>query len=244
MKTVKIILLLAAVLIRFLTTPAYSQGLPLFLHSGGVDPTTEGFTLLRLGNPTLNPVIGDLGLNAWSIHQGSLSDIAQYSQTLTTQEQGDAANGWIFSLTVRALPPFRQPSFGTFGSFSDGAKTYSLLLGAQPSGDPLVQFGNVQYSLTGGGSGYHNYQLRYQPVIGSASLWIDGTEKLTGLTGASTSSGVKFLWGGGQNPYGTLAANWNEASFTIIPEPSTLALLGLGGWFLAASLIRRRRLTL
>ena len=107
--------------------------------------------------------------------------------------------------------------------------------------DPIVRFGDTRYTLNGGGSGYHNYQLRYDGGVGLATLWIDGTERLTGLTATIGGGPQNFSWGGGQNPYGTLAANWSEASFTIVPEPSSLVLLGLGGSFLFTRLARKSR---
>ena len=79
------------------------------------------------------------------------------------------------------------------------------------------------------------------PCARFASLWVDGAEKLSGLAPIETLGPQRFSWGGGQNPYGTLAANWSKASFTIVPEPSFLALCLTGGIILANRLIQRRR---
>jgi hypothetical protein len=219
----------------------HGQGTLIAQHRGAADPTNEGFTLLRGGNPSLTPVMGDLGLNAWSVNLNSQGDIAVYSKTLTAQQQADAAaSGWILSLTLRVLQPFNSPNYGIAGDFYTGTKYFSLLFGAESDGDPIVRVGGIEYDLDGAGSGYHTYQLRYDAGTGLASLWVDGSH-LANTAGSLNPSTALFRWGCGQNPVGIINANWNEVSLTIVPEPSTLALVGLGGFFFVVHLLRRRR---
>jgi hypothetical protein len=229
---------LCLILPSLLSVAGYGQGIVAFRHTGAANPTTEGFTLLQGGNPTLAPVVGDAGYDAWSIHLGSLSDIAQYSAPLTALQQAQASDGWVMSLSLRILPQFNDAGFGIFGSFATGTKIFSLQLGALPSGDPIVRVGNTRLTLNGAGSSYHNYQLRYDRGQDTASLWIDGAELLTGISGATVGGTPAFSWGGGQNGYGNLGANWSEAAFTIVPEPTALAL-GLCGWGLWLAARRR-----
>jgi hypothetical protein len=214
--------------ITLAVTLCHGQGTLITGHFGAADPTTEGFTLLRSGNPSLAPVTDDFGLNAWSIGLDTDADIGRYSRLLSSQEQAALAAGWTLSLTLRVLEPFGLPTVGVFASLQTGTQSFPLVfLGAQPDGDPILRVGNAQYTLEGAGAGYHNYQLTYDAQIGSAGLWVDGALLATGITGSPNPT-AQFSWGGGQHP-GSAYANWNEVSLWAIPEPSALALLTLGG---------------
>jgi hypothetical protein len=82
-------------------------------------------------------------------------------------------------------------------------------------------------------------QLMYDAGVGWASLWADGN--LLALDAAGTSIPVTSLeWGGGQHPPGSAYANRNEVSLWAIPEPSSVALLGVGSLLFAARLRRGR----
>lgn len=205
-----------------------SQGTLITGHFGAADPTTEGFTLLHWGNPSLAPVMNDFGLNAWSIGLGTNADIGQYSRLLSAQEQEALTAGWILSLTLRVVSPFGAPSVGIFVNLSTGTESFPLVyFGTQPNGDPTLRVGNAQYTLDGKGLGYHNYQFRYDASVGRASLWVDGDLLATGIAGSPNPT-ARFAWGGGQHQ-GSAYANWNEASLWAIPEPSSLALCLCGG---------------
>lgn len=209
------------------------QGTLIFGHFASVDPTTEGFTLLRSGNPTLAPVMNDFGQNAWSIGLNTDADIGQYSRILSVQEQAALAPGWVLSLTLRVAEPFGSPSVGIFASLQTGAITFPLVsFGAQPDGDPMIRVGNLEYALDGAGSGYHNYQLKYDAGFGLASLRVDGSLLATNIAGSPNPTAL-FAWGGGQHPQGSTSANWSEVSLWAIPEPSPLILLGCGAVLLA-----------
>lgn len=213
----------------------WSQGTVLFQHLGSVDPTNEGFNLLRNGNPSLTPV-ADSGANAWGIYMRS-GDIGIYSLNLAPQ-QNVLASGWELSLRLQVLSPFNQPTFGISATFYTGTQYFSLLFGAGANGDPIVNLVGRQYSLSG--DGYHNYQLRFDASENAASFWVDGVQLAAGIRGSPNQNSPNFVWGGGQNPLGSVNANWNEVSLWAIPEPSALALLGFGGLLVAAHLLRRR----
>lgn len=240
MKPEKSICLALAVLIRIATLPAHSQPAIICQHSGFTDPTAEGFSVLTSGSPSLTPVMADLGHNAWGIGLNSGADIAQYSRSLTPQEKAEAgANGWIMSLTLRIVPPFSSPTYGMFAQFSMGGKSIAVLFGAENTGDPVVRLGGTYYTVTGGDSGYHNYELMYSPQTEIASLWVDGSY-LAETAGSQTLDTAKFSWGGGQHPPGSAYANWSDVSLSIIPEPNSASLLWLGA-LLSIFLHRRLR---
>ncbi len=231
---------LAAALLVAATDQLHSQGTLLFQHFGATDPTSEGFTLIRNGNPSLAPVTNDLGLDSWAIRLNTDADIGLYDRILSAQEQAALTGGWILSLTLRVVAPFDAPTVGIFASLSTGTDAFPLIFfGAQPDGDPILRVGNAQYALEGSGSGYHHYQFRYDAGVGRASLWVDGDLLATDIAG-SPYAGARFSWGGGQHPPGSAYANWNEVSLWAVPEPSSLALCICGGAFWLAARYRRR----
>jgi hypothetical protein len=73
------------------------------------------------------------------------------------------------------------------------------------------------------------------------SLWVDGTEYANNIYPNEHDTYLTDLgWGGGA--YGGLnpLANWNLVSLEITPEPSTMALFGLGALIVAARRFRGR----
>jgi hypothetical protein len=212
------------------------------LHQGATDPVTEGFTYS--GVPTsIGPVIGDLGVDAWSTKIGT-NTITYYSQSLTPLQQAQAAGvDWIMSATLRVVQTADYTRGNSFARFYMGAELFPLDFGANSNGDPFVHFGNASatplFTLVGAGSTYHNYQLRYHASTSTADLWVDGAERFTGIAGIPGFAWWGVTWGEGQ--LGNSQANWNRVSFEIIPEPSSLALLGCGGVLLTGHWLRRFR---
>jgi hypothetical protein len=212
-----------------------------FQHYGAVDPTTEGFSLLSGGSPSIMPIVDDLGSDAWSIRVGS-QEFADYSINLTAQQQAEAAAfGWVLSMNLRIVEPLGASNFGfgIFGSLVTGSESYTVRFAAQTNGDPIVLLGNTQYTLDGVGAGYHDYQFRHDSIEGVTSFWVNDTY-LTSVTGAFSANEGQFRWGGGQHPGGIWHAHWNEVSFTIVPEPSSWALFA-GGLCVACVAVRRLR---
>jgi hypothetical protein len=235
------IFVIAAALLGMAFGPTLGQGTVIAQHSGGADPIEEGFTLKRAGNPSLAPVMNDLGLDAWSVNLNSLSDIAQYSSRLTAQQGTDAeGEGWVLSLTLRVVEPFNSPTFATFASFHTGAKYFSLLFGALATGDPMVTLNGTRYTLVGAGSGYHSYQLKYDSGMRQAGLWMDGSY-VADSAGFADPSSPLLVWGADQHDVPAAHANWSEVSLSIIPEPSCVVLLCCGALLLAASRLRAGR---
>lgn len=224
-----------ASLLAFTSIQSRAQGTVIAGHFGANDPTIEGFTLVQSGNPSLGPVLGDLGVDAWAIGLDSNADMGGYFRNLTAQQGSLGGGGWTLSLTLRILEPFNSANGGIFSSLYTGSEYFILMFGAQPSGDPVLLLQGISYDLSGVGSGYHNYQLRNDVATGATSFWVDGAPFLTEVAGSPNPTTASFSWGGGQHPPGSAYANWNEASLSVIPEPSSLLLLSFGGLFLAAA---------
>lgn len=232
---------LSAILVFCAASWSYGQGTLLAGHFGANNPATEGFTLSSGGTPSLSPVT-DLGRDAWSIGLNADVDLAGYVRNFNPQEQLLlSSGGWVLSLSLRILEPFAAPNGGRFSIFYVGNQFFLLTFGAQSDGDPVVRIAGTSYVLDGAGDGYHNYQLRNSAITGVTSFWVDGNQFLTEIAGSSNPFNTFSLaWGGGQRPGGSAYANWNEASLSVIPEPSSLLLLSLGGLGLVAVRARAR----
>jgi hypothetical protein len=78
---------------------------------------------------------------------------------------------------------------------------------------------------------YHQYQIVYDPTTQSASMFLDGSQVMTGIApnGVGSSSidwGALYMGSGTPSP--SAQVNFNLVQFDIVPEPSALALLAIG----------------
>ncbi|RMH07426.1 MAG: PEP-CTERM sorting domain-containing protein [Nitrospirae bacterium] len=108
-------------------------------------------------------------------------------------------------------------------------------------GDPTVTLfdggSNPSFTLNGVGPGYHLYELVFDPSTSTASLFVEGIERISGWPGRNVSSGQGpyVFWGSGQDN-DTGEGRYNLVTFSVntapnpapVPEPSTLLLLGSG----------------
>ena len=123
--------------------------------------------------------------------------------------------------------------FGVYADFASFAGVFQMGFGVQPDGDPVLQLITdatpLVYSLETGGSGYHAYEIRYNPLTDSADVHIDGVPRVTGWQGRSVDvPNAQANFGSFSDPR---HANWNEFTFAIVPEPGSglLVILGLVG---------------
>jgi hypothetical protein len=116
---------------------------------------------------------------------------------------------------------------------------YGLDFGSDSNGDQYV--GYIGGSITLPGSSYNNYQLRYDASADMVSLWVDGVEYANNIfTNQHETYLIDVEWGSVYNRGESALANWNLVSLEITPEPSTMALFGLGALILAARRFRGR----
>jgi hypothetical protein len=220
-------------------------------HAGTTDPTTEGFVgQASNGAPSdFGPIANDLNLPTWRI--AGTAQASQYTyisgQFSASQKADIAQDGFTMTVVVRILaglaPAYDQSHPVLIGAadVNIGAIRYELDLGLNDIGDTVAilatnldtkgpgssteTFGQ-SYTLTGSGSSYNTFALVYDPVSQSADLLVNGVQQLGGYTGYTASfikdDGLHFA-----------AASGGQADFSFVqvysvPEPCSLALLGIG----------------
>ena len=218
---------------------ARGQGSFVALHSGAADPTSEDFAVTSYGTVQLGPVYNDLGFDAWSTRLGSGG--IYYLDSLPNL----SGLSWMLSVNLRVVEDsLAEPVFSV--GMDSGQFGFRLSFGSAANGDPTVVVSGASLSpvlvLQGAGSTYHNYQLAYDSGLGTAQFWVDGVERFGNIAGAQGSSPAVYIACSHQIP-AALQAKWNSVSVEIIPEPSSMALVVLGGVLFGIGLFRKGLLT-
>lgn len=221
-----------------------SQEITLAQHNGLSNPLTEGFLRGMNGTPVVGSVTNDMGYDAWAIRFPYPSGLS-YARYFSNEDLSES--DWVLSVTAQFLTHANNVS-GTFtAGIATGTDFFSLFFGAQQDGDQSVRvLGNgsftPDYILEGAGSGYHNYELRYSAANRTVDLWVDGAQIYNDLEGQPSTSSPYLAWGG-NNPFSnleTIEGRWNLIELSVVPEPSTAALLVLGA--VLTGLLRTSRL--
>jgi hypothetical protein len=235
-------------------------GMILFEHSGNADPTTEGWSVGGGGGPgqVVGPLTNDAGsgLDAWFVNDTSsalFSNIAYFQTPTAAQNSQASALGWSLKTTIRIPNASETDAGAPLVLYRDGSISWGMFFGSDADGDPTVflhdgggahpNFTGPRFTLQGAGSTYHTYELVYDPSAGSADLFFDGVERLSGFVGyALAASSVSF---GSGSSADTGQGNFNQVQFEVntnaVPEPSSIALLGMGGLMLCGFSRRQRR---
>jgi len=199
-------------------------------HLDHTNPGTEGWaTVGGAVGVTAGPVANDLGtgIDAWSVDDPTTApnSVLFYEFTPTGSDLVDAStNGWSYEVTLRVVDTPENPDRATFADFISDATRWRMDFGSNSSGDPIVllQTGvsgvddiGTTFTLVGGGSGYHTYELRYDPALATADLYIDGIEYVSDYPGMSdTTAGPRITFGAGQATE-TGHGHFSLARFTI-----------------------------
>ena len=211
-----------------------------FDHSGNTDPLTEGWS----GNGG-GPVANDAGsgFDAWVIDDDSTtgSSAGYFQVPLDSQISQASSLGWRLSARIRLVDIPDMPGGSPALIYRDDAKTWQIHFGTEADGDPKLDLvtavvgtlptGFTSFTLQGGGSGYHLYELVFDPVLGSADLFIDGVEQVSNYVGATFGSGFplpKSVFWGAASTTDIGQGNYNQARFEIVSASvPTLSAWGL-----------------
>ncbi len=220
-----------------------TQAATLVSHMGFNDPLTEGFTNPQnSGVVTTGPLLNDQGKGAWSIDSEGASFYYNYALSPTAASSANS-QGWSLRMNLRLVDIPDPVDFGVYADFASPTGIYQMGFGTQPDGDPIIKLITdstpLQFSLDSGGSGYHAYEIRYDPLAQAADLRIDGVLRLSGWRGRAAPGNIAP-----QSNFGSFfdpgQANWNEFTLSIVPEPSSPLLLILGCLILCLSGMRRK----
>lgn len=244
--------------LALLISTSHASALTL-LHSGSADPTTEGWTPFTSANTltSAGPVTNDLGIgiDAWQVDDTSAAfdTLRYYTQAISPADvAAGAAAGWRLSIQLRIVDTPDElvsvSGFGLAGTISglyrDATRDWYLGFASTAAGDPIARLpGGSTFTMTGGGSGYHLYELVFDPSAGSADFFIDGVERVSNVVGSVTSATHNVVtWGATTSPddgTGNYALVRFANSPAPIPEPSAALLVGAGLTWLARGRGRR-----
>lgn len=238
---------------------AVAQATTVFIHTDALNPVSEGWTQYTGsgGATTAGPVVNDLGsgLDAWAIDDNSTGfDTGLYYYENLTGAQVTEGNtaGWRLSVRVRVVnTPDGFASVAAPGSlfsavsamYRDGSRDWYLGMGSDASGNPLVRLpdGSQCGPTTAGcaigalGSGYHFYELVYDPGVLSATFLIDGVVRKSGIVGVSLATTARVLFGAttspdaGQGNYNLVRFATSQAAIVPVPAAQLLLASALGG---------------
>jgi hypothetical protein len=215
-----------------------------FEHTGATDPTTEGWSALAVPNPPFTdwgPIFNDggSGFDAWFIDDDASfggSFLAASAVPSAAHNAIAIADGWTLRARLRVPDASEQGNSSTTVLYSDGADEYLMMFGSDADSDPLVRLytggpggapEGPTFTLEGAGNGYHLYELIFDPVAGSADLWVDGIERISDYAGVVQPS-TRVVWGSaGSITEGRV--HYNLVQWEIPNQPPSLpSLSGLG----------------
>jgi hypothetical protein len=218
-------------------------------HSGAGNPNSEGFSpVYDFGAyESFDANDNGSGFAAWQLAKPVSSVQKGYEYVLTNSEIQEANDvGWFVRARIRVATANDAPDYSVSVLYSNGLKRFDLVLGSDANGDPiakLVDFftGDGQnatgstYTFTGGGSGFHVYEMQYDQLNTSVDLFIDGVERISNYLGHTVFVPSPRLDFGAFGAEGTGDGRYNEVA--LAPEPSALALLS----FAAIPIFKRRK---
>ena len=177
-------------------------------HEGSVDPVTTGWTLRTSGGSgpiTVGPVTA-AGVDAWFVDDNANGDSHAYQVFPSPAELSQASlNGWRLSANLRVVE-FPDPAdFGVAVAFRDGSREWALRFGADALGNTIVNMRNSNtdpgISVTIPGTGFHQYDLIYDPTTATADLFIDSAlSAIQNMPGDVQAIPADVIWGSGSTP--------------------------------------------
>lgn len=210
-------------------------------HVGSADPVTEGWTLTTPTAGTVGAVTNDLGagIAAWNVTDSSTANGYLYYHIPSSAEIAQGfAQGWTMTVTMRLTGAAPSNGFIGFG-YEDGVNAWNVYPEQNAANDFVVTvFGGPTIVLTGQGNAYHTVGWVYNAGTATASLFVDGVERISNYGGSSYTGIEVFFGGGGSTSIGS--ANYSAVQFTAVPEPSVVSLLAVGLLALAGGVSRRR----
>jgi hypothetical protein len=203
-------------------------------HSGFNDPTEEGFT--ANGIESLGSPIDDGGTLAWNLNTGTAGQELLYERPLTAEEIAFAkTNGYTLRANLRIPTAGKLLGSDGMGFWAQLEDDWWLMrFSTDSSANPTVHIhggGGGNHQILG--SGYHNYELVYDPASSSADLYVDNIEVLSDLTPAENPGSI-FRFGDGDGSFTGAEINYALVEMEIPGLPSAEVFTwnagGSGDW--------------
>jgi hypothetical protein len=216
-----------AVGVGILAAATTAHAATIIQQSGKSNPLKHRFAIVTCcGSGATGKGKMDHGVPVWAMGAGDTGDQFGYARPLTAgQTKTITKKGFVLTVIARVIqgsaPVYSQSTPVTIGdSLVDATSSvrWEMDIGIDADGDPVVVLPNTidnagpggsvesygaSYVLTGAGSSYNKYQLVVQS--GTASLYVNGTQVLTGYTGETdyvSNAGVVFtVNSGGRTNY-------------------------------------------
>ena len=151
-------------------------------HEGAKDPASEGWTKFRsFAGVNTSPVKNEfgVGINAWSVNDTGGQD-GIYGLTFNKQTaQRMKTSAWKLTVRLRVVDgPDEITNGAIMAGVANSGRSYIMGFGRTKAGFPIVELGrrgvSTRLVLDDLDSGYHLYELVYDPVDKFASLFVDG----------------------------------------------------------------------
>ncbi len=207
----------------------------LFSHHGANDPVSdEGWT--QVGSPATGiyaeTVIDDGGYDAWKVVDNTTAGALNYQYDLTPAMEdilGEA--GWRMRARIRVEDEANsiESAVGMQVALDTIDRVFNLGLSLDGAGNTLFGFnssGSDFTTISGSveGTGYHLYEMVYDPNDETVSLFVDGEEKISGFAGRAYPGLHRVLFGANSSA-GTGTGYYNMVEFIVVPEPGSIIIL-------------------
>jgi len=246
---------------------SYSSGvLPQAGVTGAANPTSQGWTGSgTMGNYNWG---GDSTIGGWRITDGTSTAALFYQKGLSLDDSlamtyNDWTATWTSALVADALSmagggvdnyysgtPARQNNNAMWVEVA-GQFAYILTHKADAAGNVLLSDGTSNFQITTAGNqmaqemgtgapgdvNYITYTLSSVGGVVSLSDSLGGSYGPVATYAGYTPSQNRIVWGAFSNA-GMGSTAWNEILVTVVPEPASAALFGLGALVL---FLRRRQ---
>ena len=209
--------------------PAASADTVVFEHQGQQGPVTQGWTQVpgpgAEGNVVVGPIASDApdGSPTWIIQDNSTASGSRwfYEGTPTPGEMTQAlADGWTLRARIRVVNAPDALDYSVGVEVATGDRRFALFLSADSAGNPSALLwdgsGTSGSSVALTGSGYHVYEMVYDPTTQTVDLYLDDTTTpaISGYAGFTFALPPRVIWGSNHSA-GTGWGNYNLVRWSI-----------------------------
>lgn len=190
------------VLLSLLAVSSLSAQTVLFSHYGFTGPGIEGWVVeagpASEGQVFVGPYPDPVGpTDAFVINDASSAPGAtwRYREPLSPDALAVAQSvGWTLRVEVRVHASSDPVDFATAAEVVTGARRHLLRFGSDAAGNALVRLDDGP-TVTAAGSGYHLYELVFDPGTATADLFVDGVERISDGVGLVDATDPRVAWG-------------------------------------------------